>query len=199
MGTTGLIKTLRGGVLAFAIAVVANVASAGVMTFDTLPGPDVAPFFSLTEDGVALSVVTGSWFQNLSGGAPAPSIYTTVTPFNTVLSVTAALGGVFDFDSFDVGSPLGQTDSGGAYLVVESLHGTPVHTFAGSTANGAFATIGDSFDGLVDQVAIVLNFGSYGGVAVDNIRTSVPEAPTLALLGAGLAALLASRRRAAFR
>lgn len=193
------IGTFRSIVLGFVLALVADAAPAGVMTFDTLAGPDGAPFFSLSEDGVALGIASGNWYQLLSGGAPAPSIYTTVTPFNTTLSVTAALGGVFDFQSFDVGSPLGQTDAGGTYLVTEYLQGAPVFVFGGSTANGAFTTVADSFDGLVDHVAILLNFGSYGGVAVDNVRTSVPEPPTLVLLGAGVAALLGSRKRAAAR
>jgi hypothetical protein len=185
--------TLRRGFLAAVMCLATGAVSAGVITFDSLTGPNAAPFDSITEDGVTATSSSGEWQQAFNVGNPIPSIFT----FSDSASITVTTGGLFDFVSFDLGTGGG---GGPAYLVEQFLNSVLVHSFGGANATTAFSTIVDAFAGLVDQVVITTSIaGLTTSANIDNIRVNpavtVAEPGSLAVLGLALGALAFSRRR----
>lgn len=184
----GLFKTL----LLAAFLTAAGTASAGVVTFDSLPGPNGTPFTTVTEDGITVTAESGEWQQAFNVGNPIPSIFT----FSDAASVAVTTGGLFNFVSFDLGTG---GNAGPAYTVEQFLDGLLVDTFSGQNANTLFHTINSAYAGSVDRVLIHTSIaGLTTSANLDNIRVSfdasVPEPGTLALLGLGLAAFGVRRR-----
>jgi hypothetical protein len=174
----------------------AAAAQAGVVTFDTLPGPNGSPFTTVTEDGITVNSFTGNWQQAFFVGNPTPGLFT----FSQTASLEVVTGGLFGFVGFDL-STGGSTSPD--YEFEGFLGGASQYSFSGNpnTGNQVFTSIVNVLSAvMVDRVEIRYRLTSTSG-NIDNIRTAdgtpVPVPGTLALLGAATLALALTRRRRA--
>lgn len=158
----------------------AAAASAGVVTFDTLPGVNSDPFTTITEDGIAVNSLSGEWRQAFGVGNPVPSLYT--------LSETAALevltGGTFTFTSVDLGT--GGT-LGPEYQIIGYLASSEVLNFSGAAADDLFHTILNSTPGVVLDRLVISTTRQSTSANVDNIVLDGADIPGAGHLCAGYA------------
>ena len=168
----------------------ATAASAGVVTFDTLPGVNADPFTTITEDGITVNSLSGEWQQGFNVGNPVPSLFF----FSETAALEVLTGGTFTFTSVDLGTG---GSLGPAYQVSGYLASIEVLNFSGAAADNLFHTILNSTPGVVlDRLVIATTLQS-SSANVDNIVVNgadIPEPATFALVALGLL-LLAKRRR----
>jgi hypothetical protein len=172
------------------IILAATVASAGVVTFDTLPGPNSTLFTTVTEDGITVNSLSGTWNQAFFVGNPVPALYT----YSTSASLEVLTGGTFTFTSVDFGTG---GSLGPAYQVIGYLASVEVLNFSGAAVDDIFHTISNSNPGVVlDRLVIATTLQSTSA-NVDNIvvdSAEIPEPATFALVALGLFILVKRRR-----
>jgi hypothetical protein len=183
-----------GAIAAVLLGLVATVhtASANVVTFDSLAGPNGATFTSVTEDGITVTSTAGLWQHGFNVGNPVPSIFS----FDQVASIEVTTGGVFNFESFDLGTGGGSNPNWEFYGY---LNNVLVHQGGNNAPGNTFVTISGEFFVPIDRLVITTTLTS-SSANLDNIRVTplgaVPDAAnTSAMVLLGLVALVAARRR----
>lgn len=188
-------------------AVVAAIA-AGVMsgqaradqtiTFSNYTGPSGGAFTSYSEAGFTVTATSGQWQYSQSAGQPSPSVYSQDALGS--LEVIQAIPGEFTFDSIDPLEVSFSSQASEDYSLRGYLGATSVFDVTGSTVGtsviGDFTTVQNPDPGaLIDRLEISFARGANGaGLILDNIvlnpSLATPEPSTLALVGAGIPALL---------
>lgn len=181
-----------------ALCALASAANASVVTFETIGGFNGDPFASVTQDGVTINSVNGSWQKAYYVGSPIPAIFT----FSSTASIEVLTGGLFNFVSFDLGTG-GQSNP--AYEYHGFLNDVEVLSGSGSPGGVDFTTILSSDASIaLDRLLIVTTLTS-SSANLDNIvvnaavsaAVAVPEPATIALLALGLLAMRMRRRATA--
>jgi hypothetical protein len=166
-------------------------ASAVVITFSGLPGPNFTPFVNpYVESAFTVTPTVGSWFQGLQFGNPVPSIFSTSD--TATVDVTQNGVGLFRFSSVD----LADADSGGpGYTLQGFLLGVPVFSTSGGPLSFGFATIpSPNSVATIDLLRITMVRNTTSSYNVDNINvTPVPE-PAVTLPAVALSCLGLRRR-----
>jgi hypothetical protein len=174
-------------------------AMADVITFSGLPGPTDSPFTSYTEGKFTVTSASGSWFQGLVYGNPAPSIYDGPVFSPGVAAINVTDTGDFTFNSVDYSSNNGAS----RYLIEGFLGVSMVFSQGGSLVPSlppsfGFTTLNSGSSVLIDRLFIQVTPG--GGVTslnLDNVNvtSAVPEPFSIALLGTAVACLALGMRR----
>jgi hypothetical protein len=176
-----------------------NSAKGAVITFSPLPGPTDAPYGGHTEAGFTITPISGSWFQALLYGNPAPSVYDGPigSPDTAALQVTDTVL-PFTFSSVDYSS-----NNGTSTFLIEGFRGGPMvfsdaGTLAASIPPGfGFSTLSSGHPStLIDRLVIQVTPGNgVSSINLDNINvTKTPEPGTMLLLSTALC-ILAKREK----
>lgn len=180
--------------------------SVTVESFETLPGsartagvPVVTPVLTVSSPSAPLGVQDGPNTPSDGFGAVATdgthyvSIYRPNEPPGTLTITLAAPARAFGFDLVDVevlGSHISLSTDAGAFA-----GGVILETVAGNIGTGSLRFFGITQDQAFSKVFLTID-GLDDAVGLDNIRVApVPLPAPALLLGAGLAALAARRRR----
>lgn len=169
--------------------------------------PGTQGLTSWSQGGFTVTPTAGSWSYNGSQGNPQPGISSLNGTAQTVAVATAPSGGVFDFDSVDLGSVVSDdksvsysiTGNNGFTTITGTLNGTSCTATVGTCSadgyNGAtdtiyYFTIRDAADSLIGVTALDITLSPPSGQFsyVDNIVVT-PEPASLLLLGTGLLGL----------
>ena len=165
--------------------------AAGIVTFDTIGGLNGDPFTTVTENGVTVTSIAGSWQKGFSVGNPAPSIFS----FSGLATVNVTTGGLFTFVSFDLGTG-GTSDPSYAYHGF--LNNVDILDGAGTPSGNSFLTIGSSNTGLSLDLLQITMTPTSTSENLDNIvvgAATAPEPGALSLMALGLVAMLCLRHR----
>ena len=161
-----------------------------------MPGNTGDLLGTYTESGYTVTPTIGSWLEAHSFGAPIPSIYLADFHGNPFGSISVTGPGQFTLDTLDLAAEI----SGVGYEVRGFKEGLQQFSFSGSeVATGAFHTLASSSKLAIDTLIIDVASGGPGSINIDNIHVSAvpePETWSLALVGLGLTAWMARRRRA---
>ena len=165
-------------------------AEATILGFNNLTGTTGDPFTSETEQGFTVTG-SGSMFQNLDFGNPAPSVFLGPlgSPTSGSLTVTNNSAQTFTFQSLDFASTNGPTAFTIQGFDNGTLEFTQSGTFPGSPNPPPFTTLAGMHTG-VDLTSLVISLSVPAGVAttsanIDNIvvdTSAVPEPGYLGLL-----------------
>lgn len=206
MGHTTLNCKLVLAMLILGLAL-ARTASASTVTidFDGLSGGDGSPFTSYMEYGFTVTAITNNWLVAQDGGNPGPFIYFLAQP-NQVITATIAVtegGSQFSFNSIDLYSSITTIP----YTFTGLLNGNQVFSVSGVVplTFGNFETVMNPYSAdHIDTLDVTLT-NSPGSccrnpMGLDNIvltpAAATSEPSSLLLLGSGIAALSAVRRKA---
>lgn len=179
-------------------AQVPNIVPGPGITFNSLTGPNGAPYDGDTEGNFTITPTAGNWFQSTNYGNPSPSIY--VGPINSPGIGTILISdsvGPFTLSSFAFSSNNGDSSYDVQGYLGQTLEYEETGTLPGSfPPNFGFQTIVDThssvpIDGLIIEV---IPDDGVTSINLDNIMvTTIPEPGALGLLAVGLLWL---RRRA---
>jgi hypothetical protein len=171
-----------------------------------ITSPGTQSMTSWSQGGFTVTSTAGSWDYNHVQGNPPPGISSGTGAAQTVAVATVPTGGVFSFDSVDLGSVVGDGSMGysivgnnGFTTITGTLNGSSCTATVGiCSADGLsgasntvyYFTISDAADPLIGITALDITLtpttGQYG--YVDNIEVT-PEPSSLLLLGTGLLGL----------
>ncbi|QTD55485.1 PEPxxWA-CTERM sorting domain-containing protein [Parasphingorhabdus cellanae] len=184
-------KLIFGSAAVVAMALTAP-AQAAVISFDGLSGGNGSVFTGpYVEDGFTVSAGRGDIFEGQLFGNPAPSLVVGSVFGGGPIGSVQVLGGVFNFNSFDLVTQNGTGD----YQVDGFLNGSSVFSLMGSLSPSGFQTIG-GLAGNIDQLNFTLTANGTS-VNLDNINVSaaVPEPATWAFMILGFGAIGGALRR----
>jgi hypothetical protein len=170
--------------------------SGSVITFSGLAGPTDSPYGGSTEAGFTVTPISGSWFQGLLYGNPAPSIYDgpLFGPGTGAIQVTDGASS-FTFSSLDYSS-----NNGTSTFLIQGFQGASM-VFSDSGTLTASVSPGFGFSALasahsstlVDRLVIQVAPGNgVTSINLDNINvpaSTVPEPGTFLSLGVALCTL----------
>lgn len=184
-------KLIFGSAAVAAMALTAP-AQAAVISFDGLSGGNGSVFTGpYVEDGFTVSAGRGDVFEGQIFGNPEPSLVVGSVFGGGPIGSVQVLGGVFNFNSFDLSTQNGT----GEYQVEGFFNGSSVFSLVGSLSPGGFQTI-SGLAGNIDQLNFILTANGTS-VNLDNIDVSaaVPEPATWAFMILGFGAIGGALRR----
>lgn len=184
-------KLIFGSAAVAAMALTAP-AQAAVISFDGLSGGNGSVFTGpYVEDGFTVSAGRGDVFEGQIFGNPEPSLVVGSVFGGGPIGSVQVLGGVFNFNSFDLSTQNGT----GEYQVEGFFNGSSVFSLAGSLSPSGFQTI-SGLAGNIDQLNFILTANGTS-VNLDNIDVSaaVPEPATWAFMILGFGAIGGALRR----
>jgi hypothetical protein len=189
-------QTLLAVPVVFTALAIPALANAAVVDFNTLPGNNLDPFTTYTENGFTASAnAPGTWDVGKNFGNPVPSILD--PPGNGSVTVVSDTGtGLFTFSSSDFSTASSGWVDG--YTITGTLGGSTVFSTTGNFGFG-FATYGTGFSAdTIDSLRIAFSGGfdaNIDNIVVNPAAATTPEPASLELMGTDLLMVCATVRR----
>lgn len=173
--------------------------ASAVIGFDNMTGNNGDQFLTYSEDGYDVSRTQGGLEKGFVYGSPVPSIYAgpVGSPYSAEILVKRSDSGLFKFDSVDISTNNGDTFA----QAIGKKNGSFVY-YQGWSANNIgfnFQTLSSNSSVEMDELYFMVSPGQgTTSVNIDNIKVcdAVPEPASMAVIGAGVAALARKRRKA---
>jgi len=192
---------LRIAAFAFTASGVPSLVDAQTITFNNLAGSNGTAFSAYSESGFDVTLLVGDLCVAKFFGNPIPALYDgggcgTDNVF-ALVSVTRSGGGLFRWLGIDLAAVDGGTIQ---YSVEGGAPGASLYQQTGTFASTTFFTLASNNSSTaVNELRFSIGSVNARSFNIDNIAlgaaTTVPEPSSFALIGLGLTAVIAARRR----